>query len=256
MTDQDQNSTNHVAAVSPKIPPFWSINPDIWFAQVEATFVISGITADKTKFCHVIANIESKHLEAVQDILKDPPADDKYATLKERLLKEFSLTETEKLNKILQTAELGDKKPTQLLREMQSLAGSNLGASAIETLFLQRLPDHVKHILSASSSTLKEKAEMADKILDYSNPHISSLNAVSKTTSEIDDLKSEVKRLTETVNKLMISQPNKRQGRSRSPYPRYQRSTSPRNLQVCFYHNKYGEKAHKCVSPCNYKKEN
>lgn len=241
-----------ISAVSPKLPPFWSANPEIWFAQVEANFTISGISADNTKYCHVLANIDSKLLSSVQDIVKNPPADNKYQALKTRLLKEYSSTETEKLNKLLQTMELGDRKPSQLLREMQNLAGDNFGPNAIETLFIQRLPEYMKHIISATKGDISEKANIADKIAEISRPQISSLSNNSSNNSE---LKNAVEKLTESINKLLKSDSR---SRSKSRNRSYSRSRSKSKQssdeeQVCFYHKKFGGEAKKCKPPCSFK---
>jgi hypothetical protein len=112
-----------IAKMAPKLPPFWESNPRVWFKQIESNFAIAGITQDTTKYNHVVASIEARYLQQVEELILDPPAVEKYAKLKERLIKEFSDSETKKLNTLLQTIELGDQKPSHLLREMKKLAG-------------------------------------------------------------------------------------------------------------------------------------
>lgn len=41
-----------------KLPPFWKDNPTLWFAQVDASFALSRITSDDTKFRYVIVNLD------------------------------------------------------------------------------------------------------------------------------------------------------------------------------------------------------
>ena len=46
-----------LATVLVKLLPFWSSDPEIWFAQVEATFTTRRVTAEKTQFDYVIASL-------------------------------------------------------------------------------------------------------------------------------------------------------------------------------------------------------
>ncbi|GFY40222.1 transposon Tf2-6 polyprotein [Trichonephila inaurata madagascariensis] len=61
--------------------------------------------------------------------------------------------------------ELGDRHPSDLLRQMKSLAGSSISDELIKSLWLQRLPQQTQAILSISKDSLNNIAEMADKII-------------------------------------------------------------------------------------------
>ena len=47
------------AAVSLKLPTFWSTQPKSWFCQAEAQFAIRKISEDETKYYYVIAALDS-----------------------------------------------------------------------------------------------------------------------------------------------------------------------------------------------------
>ena len=53
MTEQ-QPTVTIAHAVSLKLPKFWPLDPELWFAQVKASFEAQGITLEKTKFAHVV----------------------------------------------------------------------------------------------------------------------------------------------------------------------------------------------------------
>jgi hypothetical protein len=59
-------------------------------------------------------------------VCRNPPTDQPYTVLKEQLTKHTSLSEQRKLQQLLTGKELGDRKPTQLLRRMRQLLGDRL----------------------------------------------------------------------------------------------------------------------------------
>jgi hypothetical protein len=63
-----------------------------------------------------------------------------YEKLKTTMINRFSEPETTKLKKLLHTFELGDKRPSQLLREMQELSDNKLSDDVLKILWIQRLP--------------------------------------------------------------------------------------------------------------------
>ena len=57
----------------------------------------------------------------MRDLLIHPPNDDPYDALKTQLIKRTAATDQQKLQQLLSTEELGDRRPTQLLHRMQQL---------------------------------------------------------------------------------------------------------------------------------------
>ena len=171
-----------VAVVSIKFPPFWPTDPEVWFAQVEAQFTTRGITAQKTRFEYVISSLSPEFAMEIRDLLLKPPTDNPYATLKAELIKRTAASEQRKLQQLISGEELGDRKPTQLLRRMQQLLGDKLGTSAdantfVRELFLQRLPPNVRMVLASADATmdLNKLADMADKVMEVATPTVSAI---------------------------------------------------------------------------------
>ena len=70
--------------------PFWKKKPDLWFVQMEAQFLTAGITVDDTRYNYVIQFLDDDSLSEVSDIILNPPAMDRYAVLKDWLMRSFA----------------------------------------------------------------------------------------------------------------------------------------------------------------------
>lgn len=192
-------SGQSIATLSIKLPPFWSQGPEVWFAQVEAQFATKRVTSQRTKFDYVISSLSPEFATEVRNLLLKPPNDTAYDILKTQLIKRTAASEQHKLQQLISGKELGDRKPTQLLRRMQQLLGEQLGAnqeanSFLRELFLQCLPYNVRMVLASTDSTtsLENLADMADKIIEVSTPTVAALAAPHIEESEIKQLRDQV----------------------------------------------------------------
>ena len=122
-------TTTDISSVQLKLPPFWEVNPPIWFAQVEAQFATRRITSQKTMFEHVIASLSPQYAMEVRDLILNPPTSAQYDTLKKQLVKRTAASEQRHLQQLFNSEEFGDRKPSQLLRRMQQLLGDKVAST-------------------------------------------------------------------------------------------------------------------------------
>ena len=213
------NSAPVMGAVSIKLPPFWRADPHIWFAQAEAQFDTRQITQESTKYAHVISVLQPEVAQEVRDILINPPASKQYSTLKEQLIQRTTASEQRRVQMLLTEEELGDRKPSQLLRRIKQLAGEQkLERGILKQLFLQRLPSNVRLILASTSDSLplSDLADLADRIIEVHVPTVGTVTqpgatagpaaapvaapAVAAALPTTDsDLRQEVMKLTKMV---------------------------------------------------------
>lgn len=81
---------------------------------------------------YVVGSLDSNTLSNVSDIIRAPPAQNKYTAIKSRLIRDSTDSENRKLHRLLQDCELGDNKPSQLLRKMKDLSNGALNDDALK----------------------------------------------------------------------------------------------------------------------------
>jgi len=242
-----------VNSVQIKLPTFWKADPDLWFLQIEAQFHTAGIRSDLSKYNQIVGKLDTDTLSAVSDIVKNPPANDKYITLKNRLTRQFAESDSQKLKTLFSDLSMNDDKPSDLLRKMKDKSCNKVDDNLLQELWKNRLPQQIQAILSCSNEPLAQKVIMADKI--YETIDHNSIQALSQT----NDFASQFCKLEDSINSLR-KEFNK--SRSRSSSAHRSRSTSRSHQRAkfnpdhCHYHQQYHEKARKCVSPCSFKHSN
>ena len=249
-----------INASSIKLPPFWSSDPELWFHQIEAQFTLRRITNQETKFNYVIGNLSADQSQMIMT----PPQENQYNVLRQALIERYSATDQQKLQQLLQL-QLGELKPTQLLREMRRLSPAQ-NDDILKLLFLQKLTPQSQAILSVQNVTLDELAIQADQINTIVNP--SNVYAMSEQ-NKVASLEYEIKRLTTTIEQLSENTQSEKSLNGQQTVRPIKTSSSPRRLpspsrgtsfsthqrnHVCWYHQKWGSRAQNCSPPCSYQK--
>lgn len=252
-----ENSTTNVDRVAMKVPPFWSEDPAIWFIQLEGQFAINNITSDSTRYYYVISNLSSQQISEVRDIITAPPDNGKYEKLKSELIRRLSESQENKTRRLLEHEELGDRTPSQFLRRLRSLAGTNVHDSLLRTIWTSRLPTEMQAIMATQDkNALDEVAILADKIQETTmRPRIAAVatnidgDAIASLTKKIEQLTAQVAALQRPSTSTFNGNGPRQHYRSRS-----RSKSTPKNGNVCWFHQQFQEKARKCTPPCEFKK--
>ena len=119
------------------------------------------------------------------------------------------------LQQLFSAEELGDWKPTQLLRHLQQLAGDTprVDGAFLRELFLQFLSSNIRTVLASTQSDMpiNKLAQLADKIVDVAIPEVANVSG-QQSSSELESLCAEISL------KQQITSLKKASCRIRSPY--------------------------------------
>ncbi|KAJ2937518.1 hypothetical protein O0L34_g18663 [Tuta absoluta] len=219
----------------------------------------------------------NEELSFISDILDNIPATNKYEVLKERLLKAFQESSEQQFHKLVKEMDLGQQRPSQLLRRMQELArNTGVGDDPLKNLWLSRLPPAVRAVLAVSpqDTKIEKLAEMADKITKTLNSGEIAAVAFSSSVgaevnlallAEMKNLSVELRNLRGEVNEIRGRQQHRSQhfqrNRSKSRRARSKsaggRTPTPGRTPsspdwLCRQHYRYRERARFCEAPCNW----
>ena len=235
-----------VHTVSLKLPPFWQDDPALWFHQVEAQFATKGITQQLTKYNYIVSSLAPEIGREVRDVIVTVPADAPFDTLKERLVSRTSLTESQRMQKLLSLQPLGDQKTSQLLRRIEQLADKTGNDNPIlQEIFLTRLPVAVQLVLkSHPEKSTEQLASLADSLVavipEASLPW--SFSTIAPVAANIDTIASLRSELEDLKFQFSLQQ---KTGKFSPP------STTSPSVTLCWYHARFGKDATKCKKPCS-----
>lgn len=258
---QPTATTNVASNTLHKLPVFWSNMPEVWFIQVEQIFTLNRILSDVSKYRHVVAVLPQEAMSNVIDLLRNPPENEKYNSLKQALISRHSLSENKRLEELLNASEIGDRSPSAFFRDMENSMGSSsfVNSHLLKRLWLRKLPEAVKVAITSSHlEDIQTLLTLADNVWEVthtssissiaSKPSASSSNREDKLIEAINALSIEVSSLKKNFSERRRNFGGYQGGRSRSR----SRSRSRQNRNYCWYHTNFGDRASKCIQPCQY----
>lgn len=264
--------SSEVAALSAvKLPGFWQHSPRQWFVHADAVFANHRVTASSARVNHVVASLDEHGIRAVMDIL-GPHAS--YESLKQRLIEAYDVPSPSRFREMVTPGGMGDRRPSQLLREMRNVLPEGTGDAIIKEFWMQKLPSNVQTSVATLEGPLDVVAVRADRIYQYSQD-TRQVDAVQATTERVESLEATVLALSRQLQERDAQDRSRSLAHSRgnsysrgsvntrgyqvapsrgrqNTQPPARRSPSPFNRSYCYYHNRYGEDAFNCRPPCAF----
>ena len=247
----DSSEGGHIHRPAVRLPTFWPDRPGLWFAQAEAHFNLASVTSEKTKFNYVISQLEYRHAAEVEDIIS-PPADEPYSTLKTELVRRLSSSRDQRVRQLLTHEEMGDRKPSQFLRHLKSLA-PDVPDDFLRSIWSSRLPPHIQTILAGQvEGNLDAASQLADRIAEVAprptTAYIAQAPDSASLLQKIEDLSRKVAALTSGRDRHRSHCRDK--GKA-NDVPAH----GPADHGYCRYHRRFGDKARRCTPPCSFRQQ-
>ena len=106
-------ATNAVNAVeSLQLPAFWPLAPQDWFAVIEALFVTRRITAERTRYMHILQKLPPDTVASVRDIIRQVDTlAAPYTRLKEKLTNTYGKSKYQLCDEVFDMPPLAPRSP-------------------------------------------------------------------------------------------------------------------------------------------------
>ncbi|XP_036327184.1 uncharacterized protein LOC118739782 [Rhagoletis pomonella] len=260
----------------PQLSGFSLQSIESWFTRLEAFFGINNFgkmnqdQRDNTKFNIAVMYMDERLHEQAFDVVRNPPAKCKYEALRTTILSKFSVSPIARLEQLTSGIQLGDKKPSHMLTQLQR-TGVTSDKQLIKDFWLQKLPVSARAVITGIDKgnpemTLEQLASIADEIIDVvransvdavtaRNPQDQTVNNTTTPCGSNSSIESRIERIERALSRIETStkRDSNRRSRSHSRNKGAMRTSSNSQQVICWYHKRFSDQAQKCNSPCNYK---
>ena len=242
-----------------KLPEYWAHAPQLWFCRAEFKFETAGVSGEHEMFAHVVEALNYESLKMVKDLMLAPPLYQPYQALKARLLLATQLTPIQMAEKLMKAADLGDRRPSQLLASLLEFCPPGEENTALfRASFLMRLPAAIRaHLDGLENRDLKDLAAKADRHWCNGGP-ASAVAAIGDNVQLEEDLEEPVAAVGHNRGGFQQKQRGAAQGgrgagkgSSRGGGKGGGQPGQQTTYKLCWKHAKYGNTAHRCMDQAN-----
>jgi hypothetical protein len=169
-----------------KLPTFWTEDPVSWFRLAEGQFTLCIVTDPVVRYYHVLSSLSQDAVRLVRHVLHEDTGPASYDNLRTSLLSSHSLSNYQKMERMMRLPPLGDRKPSVMLAEMLEYCPAGKSATAVLAyLFLQRLPREIHVLLSEDDpADMRAIADKADRLIAM---HVPQGHDACATVSSADE---------------------------------------------------------------------
>ncbi|EZA62169.1 hypothetical protein X777_06120, partial [Ooceraea biroi] len=141
----------------------------------------------------------------VKDVITSPPAERKFDEMKKALVQRLATSQQQCTRQLIEHEELGNRKPSQFLRHIKTLAAQAVPDSLVRTLWLGRLPAQMQVILATrQEDRLEDVAEQADWIHEVNYRAVAAVSHQSHEPElKVSPLEVQIRQLSKQVASLM-----------------------------------------------------
>jgi hypothetical protein len=244
------NNQQQQAAVAIRLPEFYADSPQSWSDCLDSTFATANITQSITKFHWVLAKLLFLLIATVRPLSRNPTAvSDPYKELQELLLRSYGLSTEQMTNKWLDYPMCGDTRPSVLWDNLTALQPESK-EDAETALFLRKLPRHISNLINPRAfKTTEELIQRCNELWMAQTPEEAAA-AGATAASAVLNMQSPFRNSHRFPSPFRRKTPGGDKGRRRSPTSGAAKGGCSDSL--CFYHSRFGNKAHKCEKGCSY----
>lgn len=112
------------AFISVRLSGFWRHSPQQWFTHAEAIFLNQRVRSDLSRVNHVLAALHGNGGCSIGDLLG---SNVQYSAVKSRLVTAYDVPQATRFRSIIQHEGMGDRRHSQMLRNMRNALPSGIG---------------------------------------------------------------------------------------------------------------------------------
>lgn len=246
LTTEDSSNAD-TCTVAVRLPAFSPNETLTWFRRAEIQFRLKKITSPTTKSDYVLEALPETVFRRVAPWLDEQPDTIDYNDLKKHLLREYSLSSSERAKRIIAMpgGAIGDRTASQVWNEISVLCRipildltNNTTHQEVDLkkeIWLQCLPDHIRALMYDTDDTkMPDLIKKADALMEAHK-----MTQAAQPVVPINHAATSEK-----------EQPIKQQNRRRSPF------ATLTDSGICTYHERFGAKARSCVDGCVWASKN